>query len=454
MSQLRTSSLAEPGRTNAIFELEQKQMQFGKALTAALGISLQATVLTDKVAMGPYGPMPAETFAVVVPGQTFGVQAQVVNEGGEAVEVKSAMLTATDGKAWSITARPAGEVKAPESRRMGPMAPTKISAAPVAVAAREDAKFQFDVKVAADAGYTRPYFTREDEEQPYYDVKDSRYRNLSLMPYPLTATVQVSYHGAVFPVSEVPQTFQRTSGLGLLSNPLLVGPEVSVTIAPSAGAVPLGTKAFSFAVTVHSNVKGAAAGTLKLSLPAGWKSTPESAPFSMARDGEDQTVAFTVSPGALKPGDFKITAVAEYQGKQFTEGYRMVGYSGLRPYPFYRPAVYRAVGVDVKTAPGLKIAYLPGTGDEVPQALENLGESVRILAASDVTQGDLSGYDAIILGARAYAVRPELKSANNRLLEYVKAGGVLIVQYNLQGFDQRIRSISVQPGRESAEGGG
>jgi hypothetical protein len=200
--------------------------------------------------------------------------------------------------------------------------------------------------------------------------------------------------------------------------------------------VPIGTKSFSFAVTVHSNVKGPAAGALKLSLPAGWKSTPEFAPFSTARDGEDQTVAFTVFPGGLKAGDFKITVVAEYQGKQFREGYRMVGYSGLRPYPFYRPAVYHAVGVDVKTAPGLRLAYLPGTGDEVPQALENLGQNVRILAASDVSQGNLSGYDAIILGARAYAVRPELKSANNRLLEYVKGGGVLIVQYNLQGFDR------------------
>jgi hypothetical protein len=156
----------------------------------------------------------------------------------------------------------------------------------------------------------------------------------------------------------------------------------------------------------------------------------------MNRDGEDQTLAFTVSPGAIQAGDFKITAVAEYEGKRYQEGYRMVGYAGVRPYPFYRPAVYRAVGVDVKSAPGLRLGYLPGTGDEVPQALEDLGQHVRILAESDITQGDLSQFDAILLGPRAYAVRPELKSANNRLLEYVKNGGVLIVQYNLQGFDR------------------
>jgi LmbE family N-acetylglucosaminyl deacetylase len=436
LSELNTSSLAEPGRSNAIFELEQKQMQFGKALTAALGLSVQPAVMTDKVSQGPYGPMPSETFAIAVPGQTFGVQAQVVNEGGEAIDIKEVTVTATDGKAWKIEAKPAGAVKSEASRRMGDQPALMISAAPTSLEARRDARFQFTVTAPADAAFTRPYFSRDDEEQPYYDIKDPRYRNLSLMPYPLTATVQVSYHGALFPLSEVVQTVQRTSGLGLLPNPLLVGPEISVTIAPSAGAVPLGTKAFSFAVTVHSNVKGPASGGLKLSLPAGWRSTPDSAAFAMARDGEDQTVAFTVAPNGVKPGDFKITAVANYNGKEFREGYRLTGYSGLRPYPFYRPAVYHAVGVDVKTAPGLKIAYLPGTGDEVPQALENLGQSVRILAASDVEQGNLSGYDAIILGPRAYAVRPELKSANNRLLEYVKGGGVLIVQYNLQGFDK------------------
>ena len=156
----------------------------------------------------------------------------------------------------------------------------------------------------------------------------------------------------------------------------------------------------------------------------------------MARDGEDQMLAFTVYPGQVQPGEHRITAVAQYGGKTYTEGYRLTGYPGVLPYPYYRPAVYRAVGVDVKTAPGLRLGFLPGTGDDVPQALKNLGESVRILSATDLTQGDLSSYDAIILGVRAYAVRPELKQANARLLEYVHGDGVLIVQYNLQDFDQ------------------
>ena len=114
----------------------------------------------------------------------------------------------------------------------------------------------------------------------------------------------------------------------------------------------------------------------------------------------------------------------------------MTGYPGVRPYPLYRAATYRAVGVDVKTAPDLKIAYLPGTGDDVPKALDDLGQNVRVLATLDLTRGDLSAYDAIILGTRAYAARTDLRSANGRLIEYVKNGGVLIVQYNLQDFDR------------------
>jgi LmbE family N-acetylglucosaminyl deacetylase len=436
LREMRASRVAEPGRSNVIYELEQKEVQFGKALTVALGLSLQATVMPDRPTASPFGPMPAETFTVAIPGQRFNVQAQLVNEGGEAVEVTAASVEASDGKAWQIAAKPAGEIRSEAGGRFGNRPPTMVSAAPATVAARQDAKFQFGVTVPADAAITRPYFSRENEGQPYYNIDDPRYQSQSLVPYPLSATLHVSYHGATFPLSEAVQAFQRTQGLGLLPNPLIVGPAISVTLAPSAGAVPLGTKAFSFAVTVHSNVKGPANGTLQLNLPAGWTSAPQAAPFAMSRDGEDQTIAFTVSPGAIQAGDFKITAVADYQGKQYQEGYRMVGYAGLRPYPFYRPAIYHAAGVEVKTAPGLRIGYLAGTGDEVPQALENLGVNVRILAASDVTQGDLSGFDGIVLGTRAYAVRPELKSANNRLLEYVKKGGVLIVQYNLQGFDR------------------
>jgi len=103
----------------------------------------------------------------------------------------------------------------------------------------------------------------------------------------------------------------------------------------------------------------------------------------------------------------------------------------------------------VTTAPGLRIGFIPGTGDDVPKALENLGQNVRTLSDTDITQGDLSGYDAIILGVRAYAVRSDIKAANSRLLDYVKNGGVLIVQYNLQGFESSFGPYPLNLGNNS-----
>ena len=414
IAQLESASVAEPGKSDALFELRVKEEQFEKALAAALGVSIDAEVLPEREPrrVGPY-TAPTPTFTVAIPGQTFGVRVAAANESGEDVRMEAALLETGDGKEWKIGAK--------SVKPSGSLA---------------HAAMDFVVTAPNDAALTRPYFTRPNDEQPYYDIGDPRYLGLPFAPHPLAASLRFSYRGQTFGLSEVVQALERTPGLGIEQQPLLMGPPISVTVAPGAGAVPVGEKSFAFQCTVHSNVKGPAEGALRLELPAGWRSTPESAKFAMTRDGEDQTIAFSIAPNAVRPQEYKITAVAEYQGRKFGEGYRLAGYPGLRPYPWYRKAVYRAVGVDVKTAPGLRAGYLPGAGDDVPGALESLGVNVRTLSSADIERGDLSSFDAIFLGTRAYTARPELASANGRLLDYVRNGGVLIVQYNLQDFDR------------------
>jgi LmbE family N-acetylglucosaminyl deacetylase len=430
VENVQSSALAEPGKSDVLFELRVKEQQFHKALAASLEISFQTTVAeepgrggrgrgaqssTDAAFLAARaGRGGGPTFTIAIPQQSFGVEAQIYNEGPENVGVDRVEVTPSDGKNWNA--------------RLAGAATNEVKSGTLA-------QWRFDVTVPPDAALTRPYFTRPDEEQPYYDVLDARYRNLPAAPYPLAARARLSFHGVPFEIAQDVQTSERVPGIGMIQNPLLVGPAISVSVSPTAGAVPLESKSFAFTCTVHSNVKGPAQGTLRLTLPPGWRSNPADAPFFFSRDGEDQTLMFSVTPDIVKPAAYTITAVAEYQGKSYAEGYHLTGYPGVRPYPFYRPATYKAVGVDVKSAPGLHVGFLPGTGDDVPKALENLGMNVRILATPDLTHGDLSVYDTIILGTRAYAVRQDLKSANARLMDYVKNGGVLIVQYNLQDFD-------------------
>jgi hypothetical protein len=201
-------------------------------------------------------------------------------------------------------------------------------------------------------------------------------------------------------------------------------------------------------VTVHSNVVGSADGSLRLDLPAGWKSDPAQVAFHLNNE-EDREVNFQVHPDKLEQKSYEIKAVATSGGHDYSDGYQTVGYPGLRPYNYYRPATYRARGVDVRVAPGLNLGYVMGPGDDIPQALEDLGIHPHLLSAAEIGSGDLNKYNVIMLGIRAYASRPELGANNRRLLEYVRNGGNLVVQYQSGEYDHNFGPYPYTLGRSS-----
>jgi len=399
-------------------ELDIKQVQFNDALGQALGVNLIATVLNSNEPMrsGPMGMMSSETgtFQTVIPGQSFSMDVHVANQGSQPISIVKAQVVSHAGSNWTITAKNSidGMVRPGDAKNL------MVSAT-----------------VATDAALTAPYFSRPDLEQPYYDILNTKFLNLPTMPYPLSAEVTYSYNGVEAHTSGVVQTIHRFTGPGPLKEPLLVAPAISLTVSPEAGIVPIGNAILQLQVTVHNNVNGPAKGTVRLDLPAGWTSQPGVAEFATTMDGDERIVSFHVTPKSVEAKPYSITAVAEYDGKQYRQGFHDVGYVGLRPYPYYRDAAMRTTGVDVKVAPGLKVGYIMGTGDDIPSSLQDVDVHVIQLSPRDVATADLSSYDAIVLGIRAYAARPELKTSNSRLLEYVKKGGVVIVQYQTGEYD-------------------
>jgi LmbE family N-acetylglucosaminyl deacetylase len=405
LDRLSRSDLSEEAKFDISHELNIKRAQFNNALAEALGIVVRATVAPTTE---------PDTFRIAIPGQTFGVKVQIVNQSSAPVSLRRVSLKPVELKWWSVSdvASATGEVP-----------PGQLVMA------------TFRATVAPDAGYTRPYFSRPNIEQPYYDILDERYLSLPRSPYPLSASVELAYDGVPIEVEQVVQTVKRVTGSGQVLEPLVVGPAISVAISPRAGIVPLDAKSFPVTTMVVSNVKGPAKGTLRLELPSGWRSTPESAEFSAAQEGEDHSIAFQVTPGKLAEKLYEITAVATYSGRSYREGYQVTGYNGLRPYFLYSPSTYRTTGVDVKVAPGLKAGYIMGSGDDVPSSLEHLGIKVSFLTPADIAAGDLGKYDVILLGVRTYAVRNDVRTYNHRLLEYVRNGGVVIVEYNTPEYD-------------------
>ncbi len=408
LAAVEKSGLAAQAKYDIAHELKIKQAQFNNALAESLGLSVSAVVAPEtepsplmRMFMGD-----PETFRNAIPGQTFAVNGHsaIVSSAGAAL--KSVTVEASDSQApWKVTQ---AETKGPDKK--------------------------FNVTVPGNAQYTRPYFTRPNIERSYYEV-NTRYSGKPLMPYPLQAWADFDYPGVTIRIGEYVQTVKRVTGQGTVLEPLTVAPAIGVAITPEAGIIPLEAKTFTVTAVVHNNVKGPARGKLELDLPKGWHSKPEDAEFSLGGDGQDQSVSFAVRPSNLEQKPYRITAAATYDNHRYAEGYQVTGYPGLRPYFLYRPATYRTSGVDVKVAPNLKVGYVMGSGDDVPSSLEHLGIHVSYLGPTDVATGDLAQFDVILLGVRTYAARDDLRTYNSRLLDYVKQGGVMIVQYNTPEFD-------------------
>jgi LmbE family N-acetylglucosaminyl deacetylase len=416
IAQVAGSKLSDQAKYDVAFEVKAKQEEFRKAIVQALNLSLEATVAPAKEPNrgNPLFALPAETMKSLVPGEQFVVRVHVDNPGTAALPVSRVWLESPAGEAWNVSAE---------------------SAVPANIEARHAVDQRFTVKAPQDAAPTRPYFSRPNEELPYYNKVDERYRNFSFSPYPLAAWIEFNYMGVPLRIGQVIQTVQQQTGQGIVLNPLEVTPAVSVRIFPEAGITPLGSKSFMLSAQVHTEAEAGAKGTVKLDLPEGWHSEPASAPFALGRAGQEQIVRFEVIADRLETKPYTVTAVAESGGRQYREGFITAGYPGLRPYNLYVPATYRTSGVDVKISQGLRVGYVMGTGDTVPESLDDIGVHVQLLNAQDISSGDLQKYDVVLLGVRAYTARPELVTNNSRLLEYVHNGGVVIVQYQSVQYD-------------------
>jgi hypothetical protein len=159
---------------------------------------------------------------------------------------------------------------------------------------------------------------------------------------------------------------------------------------------------------------------------------------TLSREEESRTVRFQVSPPVgVAAGDHQIRATATLAGQSFRRGHQVVEYPHIRRQHLYHAADARLKVMDVRTTPDtLSVGYIMGVGDDVPQAIEQLGVRVEALDAQDLAWGDLSRFNTIVTGIRAYEVRADLRANNERLLEYVRNGGTLVVQYNRFEFNE------------------
>jgi len=170
-------------------------------------------------------------------------------------------------------------------------------------------------------------------------------------------------------------------------------------------------------------------GSVSIKPIEGWKISPEKIDFKDKDKNDEWTVAFTVTPTDSKPRISNFEVITTANGSSFSLALRRIRYDHVPAITLFPPAATKLVNIDLKIA-GKKLGYIMGAGDLMPEALHQVGYDVHVLTESEIMNADLSVYDAIITGVRAYNVNERLAYEQNRLIDYVKNGGNLLVQYN------------------------
>lgn len=379
---------------------------------------------------------------LVVPGQAFRMTLSAWNGGASPVSISpEALLPA----GWTARLTEGG-------------APTGGAAGARRVAPGELVAVSYDVTVPTGAEPTRPYFLglRDGaaERDLYAWPADYDVRGLPFAPTPVRGRFAVDFtpgQGSDGRTNYAVALDASWLGLdprsGEFRRPVRVVPAVSLSASPATTVVPLartpdgaGRGAIPLTVRLRSEAPSGIAGTVLPVLPAGWTATPASVDVTFRGEAEDRTVSFSVAPPPdLTTGEYEVGAVFRSAGSggsadgsggaTYDLGYQLVDYPHIAPHHLYRRAVTHVRALEVRVAE-VRVGYVAGVGDGVPEALDQMGVRWSSLGEAELAQGDLSGFDVIIAGTRAYEIRPDLVAHNERLLDWARGGGTLISLYN------------------------
>ncbi len=409
-AQLASMGLSDDARYEIDFRLTQKERNFEDAVIAAHGLTFEA--LADD--------------GLIIAGQPLKASFVTINRGATDVTV-----TGIDVSGFAGPANCAGGA-APKNAFYGCNA---------------------DLQVPKDVKPTQPYFHdnywKHPENLARNDFETGIPFGIAFAPSPF----RVKYHvkaGSVEVTRDTPIQFRYTKDiyLGDKRMELNVVPAFSVRVSPGLAVIPSAKTAAEakpvdreIYVTVTNGTKGGTKAEVALQLPAGWKATPAAAPIEFSHEDESLSARFRVTaPASIKTGEYPVTAVVTSSAtgdQKFSDGYQDIEYPHVQRRQVIKPAVTSVKVIDVKTAPGLRVGYVVGVGDQVPPAIEQLGAKLSYIDRDELAWGDLSKYNVIMTGVRAYERRDDLRAYNKRLLEYAERGGTVLVQYNKMEFNQQ-----------------
>jgi LmbE family N-acetylglucosaminyl deacetylase len=311
---------------------------------------------------------------------------------------------------------------------------------------------KLSASVAADHAVSQPFWLAALPQRALYSVANQRDIGPADDRSALTAVIRLSIGTQELELRRpvIHRYVDRVRGE--LTRPFVIVPPVSVETPEAPLLFPT---ADPRRVEIQMRSAAAATGSLKLNVPDGWKVEPASQEFSLAEPGIASTLAFTVTPPDRNASG-ELLAVATVAGRDWSLTRVTVDYEHIPVQTFFRPASAHLIRENVAVT-SRAVGYVMGAGDQVPEALRSLGCEVVFLHADDLARADLSRFDAIVTGVRAWNTRPDLRANHKRLWDYAAQGGAVVVQYNvleggfLAGDPNALKNVGPYPIRISRD---
>ena len=397
---LLARALREVGRGTVGETDDEQRESLEHALAAAAGVAIDGFV----------------DDGIVIPGERLEVEATVWNAGAGGVTLDGIDVTAPPG--WNVARLDAATSPVP----------------PGALATR-----RFAVTVAPDAPRSQPYFLRHPLAGGLYDWTGTPadWRGLPFEPPLVEMAARLTIAGQPVTLRREVVYRYRDQGIGEVRRPIVVTQPFDVAVTPDLVVWPIDGAAGGprhFTITVTNRVRGPAATQVVVTPPSGWAAVPaESLSFQREDEAKSLTVTVALPPGA-RPGVYALQAAAATAGERKEGALAIIDYPHIRPRPVAHASTVELRAARIALPAVTRVGYVRGASDRVPEALQAVGVPVELLGPDTLARGDLSRYDAIVIGSRAYEVDAALVASNGRLLDYARTGGLVIVQYQQYPF--------------------
>lgn len=284
--------------------------------------------------------------------------------------------------------------------------------------------------VSPEVPVSQPYWLQHDMKEGHFEINDQQLIGNAESAPAFTATFVMNIDGQDFTITRALKQKYTDPVKGELYEPVAVVPPA--TIFPNKNlllsAVP---NPQNMRVTVHA-MKDMLKPAITITPAKGWQAEAINAvPYDTLKKGQEMDVDFTLKP-VLKEretGKQPLMVSVSSGAEKYASLIKTINYDHIPDISYFKKPLVNLLTLDVKTA-GRKIGYIEGAGDNVPEALLQMGYEVTMLTDNSLANSNLAQFDAIITGVRAYNTKPSLIIYYNKLMKYIENGGNLIVQYN------------------------